>query len=177
MNNIRRSSGFTLIELLVVIAIIGILSSAVIASVTTARAKARDANRLSQIKQIQQALTLYHSDHQTYPSSTPSGFTGEDAAIQFLSSAADNNSYLDRTPVPPPGGTVTFVYRGILADGTECTAVGDTCTSYALGIGLERDATPALSADADQSRAGYFEGVSADCISASATDLCYDTTQ
>lgn len=61
-------SGFTLIELLVVIAIIGILSSVVLASLNTARAKARDARRLSDLKQIQAALAMYYSDNGAYPS-------------------------------------------------------------------------------------------------------------
>lgn len=63
-----KSKGFTLIELLVVIAIIGILSSVVLASLNTARAKARDAKRLADIGQIEVALEMYYNDNGNYPS-------------------------------------------------------------------------------------------------------------
>ena len=59
--------GFTLIELLMVIAIIGILSSVVLASINSTRAKARDANRISDMKQIQIALELYRETNGSYP--------------------------------------------------------------------------------------------------------------
>ena len=56
-----NKNGFTLIELLVVIAIIGILSSIVFVSLNTAKGKARDALRVSDLNQIRTALFLYES--------------------------------------------------------------------------------------------------------------------
>src|SRR3989344_4393130 len=52
------SKGFTLIELLVVIAIIGFLSSVVLASLNSARAKGRDSRRASDLKQIANSVAL-----------------------------------------------------------------------------------------------------------------------
>ncbi len=65
----KNNLGFTLIELLVVVAIIGILASVVLASLNTARAKARDASRITSIRQIQTALELYFNANGSYPSS------------------------------------------------------------------------------------------------------------
>lgn len=61
--------GFTLIELLVVIAIIGMLSSVVLASLNTARTKAADASRISNVKALKLALELYYSNNGGYPTS------------------------------------------------------------------------------------------------------------
>lgn len=63
-----KSKGFTLIELLVVIAIIGILATVVLSSLSQARKRARDTKRLSEIKQMQNALELYYLDNGFYPS-------------------------------------------------------------------------------------------------------------
>jgi prepilin-type N-terminal cleavage/methylation domain-containing protein len=65
--SITYNLGFTLIELLIVISIIGVLSSIVIVSTNDARAKSRDAYRLSQIREIKTALELYYSAHEQYP--------------------------------------------------------------------------------------------------------------
>ncbi|MFA6408315.1 MAG: type II secretion system protein [Candidatus Paceibacterota bacterium] len=62
--------GFTLIELLVVIAIIGILSSVVLASLNTARNKANDARRASDMHSIQMALEMYRTSNTGYPVTT-----------------------------------------------------------------------------------------------------------
>ncbi len=54
--------GFTLIELLVVISIIGTLSSVVISSLNTSRAKSRDAVRVEQVQEIVKAAGTYYTD-------------------------------------------------------------------------------------------------------------------
>lgn len=75
-----RSKGFTLIELLVVIAIISLLASVLLASLTTARAKARDATRLSDMHQMEIALELYFTTYGTYPNSDSLGTGGWDVS-------------------------------------------------------------------------------------------------
>lgn len=68
-NNMKNNnrSGFTLIEMLVVVAIIGLLSSVVVVGVGTARKQARDTRRISDIRQIQNALENYYSTNNAYP--------------------------------------------------------------------------------------------------------------
>lgn len=62
-----RQRGFTLIELLVVISIIGFLSSIALASFDSARARARDAQRIQALNQLKTALEAYRSDFGDYP--------------------------------------------------------------------------------------------------------------
>jgi len=64
-----KSKAFTLIELLIVVAIIGILSSVVLVGLRGVRAKARDAQRISDFRQIQAALELFYSQTNRYPRS------------------------------------------------------------------------------------------------------------
>lgn len=53
--------------MLVVVAIIGILAAIVLSALNSARAKARDARRDSDIKTIQNALETYYVEHGEYP--------------------------------------------------------------------------------------------------------------
>jgi prepilin-type N-terminal cleavage/methylation domain-containing protein len=64
--------GFTLIELLVVIAIIGILSSVVLASLNTARAKGTDAKIQSEIRSIAVNAEIYYDNNSNSYGSTVS---------------------------------------------------------------------------------------------------------
>lgn len=65
-----RQKGFTLIELLIVVSIIALLSSIIIASLSTARDRAQNANRTQIAKEYQKALELYRNDHDGYPLTT-----------------------------------------------------------------------------------------------------------
>ncbi len=65
-NKKMRKKGFTLIELLVVIAIIGLLSTMAVVSLNGARAKARDAQRISDLKQMSTALEIYQTSAGDY---------------------------------------------------------------------------------------------------------------
>ncbi|MFA5643957.1 MAG: LamG-like jellyroll fold domain-containing protein [Patescibacteria group bacterium] len=91
-----KKSGFTLVEILVVVAIIGILATLVVVSLGDTRAKARDSQRISDIKQMQVALRLYFSDQGYYPSSST-----VTSSIYF-----GDTVYMDRlpqAPTPPDG--------------------------------------------------------------------------
>jgi type II secretion system protein G len=95
----KIKSGFTLIELLVVVAIIGVLSSVVMASTSTARAKGRDATRLSDVRQMAIALELYNLTNGSYPASSGicdySSGTGWDDLETLLS------PYIKKLPKDP----------------------------------------------------------------------------
>ena len=105
-----RVSGFTLIELLVVIAIIGILSSTILVSLGGARAKARDARRQSDIRQVTLAMELDYSDDELY-----SQIAGSSIPLKIpctnppLSNGPKDAPYLDPVPEDPQGGAYSWI--------------------------------------------------------------------
>ncbi len=84
-------AGFTLLELLVVMAVIGILSAIVVATLSGARLKGRDAQRIGDIKRIQVALSLYYGKNDGYPATIGS------AASSLLVSGG----FMDSVPTDP----------------------------------------------------------------------------
>lgn len=128
MNSCRslRSSntkGFTLIELLVVIAIIGILSSVVLASLNSARQKARDTRRISDLYQMRSAIETFYSVNGSYPS-IGVWVSSCDSSWGTLQSAL--SPYMSTLPVDPVNsgcapwvtGQYGYAYRGGAAIGT-----------------------------------------------------------
>jgi len=98
----KNQRGFTLIELLVVVVVISALSGVVISIINSGgfRDKARDAQRIADLKQTQTALELYFSDFRAYPLSTSGGgwilLTGSDAVSGALSPI-----YINEVPIDP----------------------------------------------------------------------------
>lgn len=101
----KRHKGFTLIELLVVIAIIGLLSTLAVVALNNARAKARDARRVSDIKQVQTALELYMNDCNGYPATlVTTANNGCPTGITFGSFMG----LIPTAPTPPAGNPYTY---------------------------------------------------------------------
>lgn len=66
---VNKQKGFTLVELLVVVAIISLLVTVSLVVMASVRAKARDARRENDIRDIALAMEMAHSDDQKYPQS------------------------------------------------------------------------------------------------------------
>jgi general secretion pathway protein G len=108
MKIIKSKKGFTLIELLIVVAIIGVLATLLMANFVGVRQRARDAQRKSDIRQIQSALELYRSDNGTYPTvgAGPGNFPATCGAGVSLMSG--NSTYMKSIPCDPNGGGYTY---------------------------------------------------------------------
>jgi len=63
----KLQKGFTLVELLVVIAIIGVLATLVLLQLGSARAKARDTQRIATVNQVRTAIEQYVDDNNAVP--------------------------------------------------------------------------------------------------------------
>ena len=121
-----NKKGFTLIELLVVIAIIGVLSTLAVVALGSARQKANDAKRLSDMKQVQTALELYYTDHNSYPTTTSSGIDVGDTNYTCLTTTGFNSStcpspYMGLVPKDPTPGKY---YKYTSTAGTAYTLTG-----------------------------------------------------
>lgn len=69
----KKQTGFTIVELLIVIVVIGILAAITIVAYNGIQARANDARRDSEIKQLKTALAIYKSDTGLYPDACGSG--------------------------------------------------------------------------------------------------------
>ncbi len=134
-NKVVNKKGFTLIELLVVISIIGLLSSVVLASLNSARAKARDAKRMSDLGEIQKALEFYYDKYGSYPAGVYST-TGYSTDMATLPIAPE---FISRVPVDPvnTNGSYGYYYaRNYKVNGTSgCPGAGDN--DYIIATRLE----------------------------------------
>jgi prepilin-type N-terminal cleavage/methylation domain-containing protein len=154
----KFKKGFTLIELLVVVAIIGILSSITMASLNSARAKARDARRMSDLSQVRSALYLYFDKYGNWmEGGSGCGYNGNGAGWfsyvggiypKAMSQCLVDNNFTGGEIVDPTGGRTsspetgfsymkyycntpveTYIYAKLEGIPQSSTAVDGTCCS------------------------------------------------
>jgi general secretion pathway protein G len=128
--------GFTLIEMLVVISIIGLLATLVAANLNSARSRARDAERKSDMKNIQTALRIYYNDNGRYPANDGSNQMracepGTNSCVWGEEWNVGTTVYMQTLPKDPLSPTQD--YRYIMGSATDAT---DT-DSYTLQACLE----------------------------------------
>ena len=129
----NKNKGFTLIELLVVIAIIGLLASVVLLALNGARAKARDAKRIADIRQMASAMELYFNDVNGYPTQATAGVMGVAAA---LGQPPINPNYIGMIPTAPTpaDGSCTATTNSYTWVGTNSTTLTNVYTiTFCLG--------------------------------------------
>lgn len=131
----KLNKGFTLIELLIVVAIIGILASLLMANFVGVRQRGRDAQRKSDLRQIQSAFELYRADSGDYPTSLGSSIISADGLT----------TYMKKVPVDSQGDEYFY---------------GTDSTGYCLRACLENTGDP----DRDENN-GYDDNYSCASIS------------
>lgn len=125
----KLQKGFTLIELLVVIAIIGILSSIVLASLSSARTKGEDAAIISTLSNMRVQAELYYSSNGSYGTvQALLACDASDASDIFGSSTVGGLKSLTTDLIKKAGG--------VAADTTRCTA---SSTAWAVSAKLKSD--------------------------------------
>ncbi|HEY0980256.1 MAG TPA: type II secretion system protein [Candidatus Paceibacterota bacterium] len=164
-----KNRGFTLIELLVVIAVIGILASVVMASLNSARVKARNARRSSDVVQLRNAVNLAITDSGIFP---PSGWACISATCYGLWSQYPADAsvdamlapYISSKPIDPPGGrdgNGGYLYNGSWPGGPVYGGTKTVPAGPVLNFSAE------MPLKADTCAPGYVIGVfgnAIDCI-------------
>ena len=151
IKKILKNKGFTLIELLVVMAIIGILASIGLVSFKSSQIKARDAQRKSDLSQMQKALEAYFNDKGEYPAVGSLPVAGDEwidtdvanGALYMKSFPADprNYTYLYERPTTTSYEIYAYLENPndksitdcVVADDKECDAPGDCNYGVASG--------------------------------------------
>ncbi len=138
-----KKRGFTLIELLVVISIIGILAAFIVASFTSAQAKARDSRRKADLDALKKALELQKSDSTgaKYYGSTTSGLA---------------TTYIKAVPTDPKDGSAYAYYPGPGSAVTPPCNSPSVCSDFRLEAVLEN--TGDLQASESQSQCSLPSG-------------------
>lgn len=106
--------GFTILELLVSVAIIAMLTAVTMVLLTSVREKSRDAERMSELRQLRNALNIYVTQTGNFPVATdPVALSGED----IITSALISEDTIKAPAVDPRYPAYAYTYQSS-ADGS-----------------------------------------------------------
>lgn len=145
MKHTRVRRGFTIVELLIVIVVIAILAAITIVAYNGIQARARDAERQTDIAAMRKAIEAYYVDHSTYPYHVD--FTGNTAAKATWAKTnlmGVNDGVLINPAAPSgtlnswtAGGTgitsAQYTYYSYKDTTTICSATDDCPGGYLIG--------------------------------------------
>lgn len=142
----KKMRAFTLIELLVVVSIIALLSSIAVASLNTTRAKARDAKRVADLKNISTALELYYDKYGQYLSGA---FSTNSYASDLITSGLTEfmtvpKDPLNRAVVGSGGGYGYYYASGYYPTSATVAVAGGSTERYILATQLEQSGLPVI---------------------------------
>lgn len=153
----KQKSGFTIVELLIVIVVIGILAAITIVAYNGIQGRARDSQRVSDVRSIQKALEIYKTQNGTYPptnattaaicASHTNGYSYSDATDGSWLSILLTSKTINKVPVSPSNGCTQFYsYLYVAAASYGCTGLR-TANYYVLQI-IGTDGAAAVPGDA-----------------------------
>ena len=119
--NIRRTNGFTIVEMAVVIIVIGILAAITAVAYGSVQERARDAQRVSDLAQLKQAMDRWVMTESKLPHESGAGYNGNGGGWVYASTYPETyeNIFLSkgfikkplRDPSTPIGSGSYMFYR------------------------------------------------------------------
>jgi prepilin-type N-terminal cleavage/methylation domain-containing protein len=128
-NTLKKSKGFTLVELLVAIAIMAILTAIVTANFSLAKARSRDAKRISDIAQLQLALELFFDKCDRYPNPDGGQMPSTSDQCSYSGSNVKLTDFIQQLPTDPLSSFQYYYYIN----------TNNVATDYILKAVLETD--------------------------------------
>lgn len=147
---------------MVVVAIMGLLAALAVIALNNARARARDARRISDIKQIQTALEMYYLDMNTYPDAPAAPGVIEAKCLSSggnlsAKESCSGTTYMSLTPsnpAPRDDGEcpdTSYLYTAV------ASAEGENNTSYYITYCLGDDMGEVLAGEHEATPAGIVD--------------------
>lgn len=132
-------AGFTLVELLIAMAILAILSTLGLSNFQSARIKARDLSRKSDLQTIAKSLEAYVNDYRTYPLSSNGKIVCKNGQVtcDWGSAFIDDKGTIYASTLPADGSGALYYYES-------------TGNSYVLYARLENENDPSIDSSITQ---------------------------